>query len=155
MQKLVGERFAAVVGGDLEERLKKATDDAIKAIRDNAKHLSTRIAEKVARAQVFSLLPKKGEVAAGAKRSIEIDFAKVAEDEAARLEGLVNASDFVGLLQRYPIRESLALDAIVKALIFATRDQYEAAVRKLLVDDLESVKRVRDLLGSLPADLIA
>ena len=45
VQKLAGERLAAVLGGDLEEKLKKAKDDAIKAIRDNAKHLSTRIAE--------------------------------------------------------------------------------------------------------------
>lgn len=154
VQKLAGERLAAVVGGDLEEKLKKAKDDAINAIRANAKHLSIRIAEKTARAQVFSLLPKKGEVATGAKRAVEIDFAKIAQNEAARLEGLVSASDFVGVLQRYPIRESPAIDAIVKALNFATRVQYEAAVRKLLVDDSEMVKLVRNLLGSLPADLI-
>lgn len=94
-------------------------------------------------------------MAAGAKRTAEIDFAKYAQDEAARIEALINASDFIGILQRYPIRESPALDAIAKALNFANRDQYEAAVRNLLVRDLEAVKRVRTLLGSLPADLIA
>lgn len=155
VQKLAGEKLAAVLGGDLGEKLEKANNNAIKAIRENAKHLSTRIAEKAARAQVFSLLPQKGEVAAGGKRTAEINFAKIAQDEAARLEALVNTSDFVGVLQRYPIRESSALDAIAKALNFANRAQYEAAVRKLLVDDSEAVKLVRVLLGSLPADLIA
>ena len=155
VQKLAGEKLATVLGGDLEEKLRKANDDAIKAIRDNAKHLSTRIAEKAARAQVFSLLPKKGEVAAGGKRTAEIDFAKIAQDETARLEALVNASDFVGVLQRYPVRESAALDAIAKALNYASRAQYEAAVRKLLVDDSEAVRLVQALLGSLPADLVA
>lgn len=154
VQKLAGQKLADVVGGDLAEKLKKATNDAIKAIRDNATHLSTRIAEKVARAQVFSLLPKKGEVAGGGKRSAEIDFARIAKDEAARLEALINTSDFVGMLQRYPIRESPALDAIAKALNFASRDLYEAAVRKLLVGNSEALKIVRSLLGSLPADLI-
>jgi hypothetical protein len=155
VQKLAGEKLAGVVGGDLELKLRKANDDAIKAIRENAKHLSTRIAEQTARAQVFSLLPKKGEVADGGERIVKLDFAKIAQDEAMRLAALVNASDFVGVLQRYPVRESPALDAIAEALNFANRALYEAAVRKLLVDDSEAVRLVRALLGSLPADMIA
>jgi ABC-type cobalamin/Fe3+-siderophores transport system ATPase subunit len=154
VQRLAGEKLAAVVGGDLTEKLEKANSDAIKAIRDSSAHLSVRIAEKAARAQIFSLLPKKGELAGGGKRAIEIDFAKHVEDEATRLEALISALDFVGVLQRYPIRESQALDAIAKALNFANRAQYEAAVRNLLVNDFEAVKRVRSLLGSFPADLI-
>lgn len=155
VQKLAGRKLAEVVGGNLTEKLEKANNDAIKAIRDNAKHLSVRIAEKSARAQVFSLLPKRGEVAAGGKRTAEIDFSKCAQDEAARIEALINASDFIGVLQRYPIRESPALDAIARALNFANRTQYEEAVRNLLVSDSEAVKCVRILLGSFPADLIA
>lgn len=154
VQKLAGEKLAAMLDKDLEETLKKAHADAIKAIRDNAKHLSDRIAEKAARAHVFSLLPKKGEVADGRKRTAEIDFATFAEDEAARLEALVHSSDFIGVLQRYPIRESSALDAIAKALNFASRADYEAAVRKLLVDDVAAVNVVRNLLGCFPRDLI-
>ncbi|MFC6631838.1 AAA family ATPase [Microbulbifer taiwanensis] len=154
VQKLAGDKLTAVVGGDLIEKLNKANNDAIKAIRDNAKHLSVRIAEKSARAMVFSLLPKKGEVASGGKRIAEIDFAKCAQEEVAHIDALINASDFVGILQRYPIRESSALDAIAKALNFANRSQYESAVRNLLVTDSEVVKRVRALLGSFPPELI-
>lgn len=155
VQRLVGEKLASVVGGDLGEKLEKAKVDGIKAISEKAKHLSARIAEKSARSQVFSLLPKKGEVAAGGKRTAEIDFAKCAQDEEARIQALVSASDFVGVLQRYPIRESAALDAIAKALSFANRTQYEAAVQNLLVHDAAAVSLVRGLLGSFPADLIA
>ena len=155
VQRLVGEKLMAVVGGDLGEILEKAKADAIKAISENAKHLSARIAEKSARAQVFSLLPKKGEVAAGCKRIAEIDFAKCAQDEEARIQAFVSASDFVGVLQRYPIRESAALDAIAKALGFANRTQYEAAVQNALLHDAAAVSLVRGLLGSFPAELIA
>lgn len=154
VQKMAGEKLADVVGGDLAAKLEKANIDAIKAIRDNAKYLSARIAEKSARSKVFSLLPKKGEVAAGKRRTAEIDFAKYAQDEAARIDTLINASDFVGILKRYPIRESSALEAIAKALNFANRAQYESAVRNLLVRDIEAVKRVRTLLGAIPAELI-
>ncbi|OUE39645.1 hypothetical protein BZY95_16435 [Billgrantia desiderata SP1] len=155
VQKLAGEKLAAVVGGDLTEKLDRANIGAIKAVHDNAKHLSARIAEKSARAQVFSLLPKKGEIEAGGKRTAEIDFGKCAEEEMARIEALINASDFVGILRRYPVRESAALDTIAKALNFVNRAQYEAAVRNLLVQDAEAVKLVRTLLGSLPSDLTA
>lgn len=155
VQQLAGEKLAAVVGGNLAEKLDEAKSAAMKSVRDSAKHLSARIAERSARAQVFSLLPQKGEVAAGGKRTAEIDFTKCAEEEAARIKVMIDASDFVGVLQRYPIRESPALDAIAKALNFASRGQYEAAVRNLLVHDHEAVKRVRALLGSLPPDLVA
>ena len=155
VQRLAGERLTAVVGGDLEIRLLKANNDAINAIRGNAQHLCARIAEKTARAQVFSLLPKKGEVAAKGKRSIEVDFARCIEEEETRIHALVSSSDFIGLLKRYPIRESPALDAIAKALNFADRAQYEAAVRNLLARDSHTVRIVRDLLGPLPVSLTA
>jgi len=155
VQKLAAEKLATVVGGSLDEKLKQAKEDALKAIRQNAEHLSNRIAEKAARAQVFSLLPKKGEIGAGGKRTAELDFQRIAAEEAARLNALISASDFVGVLKRYPIRESPAMDAIAKGLNFAGRAQYEVAVRKLLADDAEAVKLVRDLLGSLPPGLIA
>ncbi len=155
VQKLAGEKISAVLGGNLEVCLKKANADAIRCVVNSAKHLSDRIAEKTARAQVFSLLPKKGEIANGGERIVKINFAKFARDEASRLEALVNVSDFIGVLQRYPIRETPSLDAIAKALNFTNRDQYEAAVRKLLIDDPEAVKIVRSLLGLLPADLLA
>lgn len=154
VQRLVGDKLTEVVGGNLTEKLNKANNAAIAAIRDNAKHLSIRIAEKSARAQVFSLLPKKGEVVAGDKRMVEVDFAKCSKDEEDHINRLINASDFIGILQRYPIRESSALDVIAKELNFANRAQYEAAVLNLLVKDLDAVKRVRSLLGTFPAELI-
>lgn len=153
VQRMAGEKLAEVVGGDLTQTLQKAKDKAIEFIREQSKHLSERIAEKAARAQVFSLLPKKGELAAGGKRTAELDFAKFVQEEAARIKTMIEAADFLGLLQRYPIRETGALDAIARALGFANRSQYEETVRRLLALDAEAVRRVRALLGPLPPEL--
>ncbi len=155
VQKLVGERLAALLGGVVEDNLAKAHADAMNAIRDHAKRLSERIAEKAARVSVFSLLPKKGEIRARCKRTLEVDFGTIVQHEEAHLESLINALDFVGVLQRYPIRETPALDAIAKALGFTTRFQYEAAVRTRLAEDSEAVDCVRKLIGYLPAELIS
>lgn len=155
VQKLVCERLLSVTGGSVDENLTKAKEDALKAVHHSSKHLSDRIAEKTARALVFSLLPKKGEIQAGGTRSITVDFGKLADEEAARLKSLLAARDFVGILKRYPIRESPALDAVAKALSFADREQYEATLRKLLADDPKAVADVRGVVGSLPEELIA
>jgi ABC-type cobalamin/Fe3+-siderophores transport system ATPase subunit len=155
VQKLAASKLVGVVGGDIEEKLSNANTVAIKAIQDNAKHLSARIAEKSARAEVFTLLPKKGDMLAGGKRTAEIDFTKYTQIEDACIEQLINTCDFSGLLQRYPIRESSALNAIAKALGFVSSAQYEAAVLNLLAHDLEAVKTVQSLLGQLPDDLVA
>jgi ABC-type cobalamin/Fe3+-siderophores transport system ATPase subunit len=95
VQKIAGEKLASVVGGDLGDRLEKANEDAINAIRSNAQHLSTRVAERSARAQVFSLLPKKGEVAAGGKRIAEIDLGKLVEEEVKRIQALISTANLV------------------------------------------------------------
>jgi ABC-type cobalamin/Fe3+-siderophores transport system ATPase subunit len=155
VQKLAAEKLTEVVGGNLDDKITKAKEEALKAISHSATHLSNRIAEKTARAQVFSLLPNKGEILARETRHVELNYQKIFDEESAKLQDLISASDFVGVLKRYPIRESQALDAIAKALNFAGRVQYELAVRKLLIGDAEAVKIIRALLGSLPGDLIA
>jgi hypothetical protein len=154
VQKLVGEKNHEVVGGDLKEMLLKAHNDAVQAIKDKAAHLSVKIAEKSARAEIFLLLPKKGEVAKGGERTATIDFADLVHDETTHINNLISDSNFLGLLRRYPVRESSALDAIAKALKFANRTLYEAAVRNLLVRDADAVLLVRNLLGTLPDELI-
>lgn len=155
VQKLACEKHTTVVGGSSDERIEQAKRDALEAIRQHAEHLSNCIAEKAARAQVFSHLPKKGEIRAGGKRTVELDFQVLAEEEAARLESLLDSRDLVGILKRYPIRESPALDAIARALGFTGRAQYQGTVRTLLADDPDAVKVVRTLIGPLPPDLVS
>ena len=155
VQKLAAQKLSTVIGGNLDDKIKQAKDAALKAVCQNASHLITKIAEKAARVQVFSLLPKKGEIITADKRCVEIDYQKIAAEESARFEALITSSDFIGVLKRYPIRESQALDAIAKALNFVNRNQYEIAVRKLLIDNSDMVNIVRSIIGFLPADLIA
>lgn len=59
------------------------------------------------------------------------------------------------IISRYPIRETPALDKIAKELGFQSREQYEGAVQKLLMDDNEALTFVRSLFGTLEADISA
>lgn len=153
LQRMVGDKFITFVGGCVEEKLAKAQADALRAVGEQAKHLSDKVALKEARAKVFSLLPGKEDLAAGEPRVVEINLGEIASEERSRLEALLSSSDLKGLLKRYPIRESRAFDAIAKAIGFRNCDQYENAVLQLL-DDPDAVIRVRGLLGAIPEGLV-
>lgn len=128
---------------------------AFEAIKKNAEHLAVRIAEKKARRQIFSLLPKKGKLSRAGRRNVELGFQKIVEAETIQVQSLIQQSDFVGVLKRYPIRASSAIDAITNALGFKSRVQYEDSVRMLLADNADAVSCVRKLLGNPPTELFA
>lgn len=153
VQALAGEKLISVFGGNIEEKLNKSKNDAIKAIKESSQHLCLKIAEKSARVKIFSLLPTRGEMEAGTKKSINIDYHEFIQKEQETIHTLIESSNFEALLKRYPIRESGALNAIARALDFKNSSQYEAAVRKVLVDDESAVDLVRDLLGTFPVEL--
>jgi hypothetical protein len=57
------------------------------------------------------------------------------------------------IISRYPADETPALDKIAKELGFQNREQYEGAVRKLLMDDNEALTFVKSLFGTLASDI--
>jgi len=63
-------------------------------------------------------------------------------------------SDLEGIVRQYAIRHTPALDRIADALGFQDKDQYEVAVRKLLIDDSDALEFVRKLFGDVVSELI-
>ncbi len=82
-------------------------------------------------------------------------MAKVVTEECERLQKALAASDLSGIIARYPVRETPALAEIASKLGFQNREQYEGAVRKLLMDDDETLAFVKTLFGSLDGDINA
>jgi len=75
--------------------------------------------------------------------------------EQKRIDGLINDGDLVGLIARYPIRETGALREIVNSLGFYTRSQYQDAVKKFLLDNEDAVVSLRGLFEDLSQELVA
>jgi hypothetical protein len=107
------------------------------------------------REEFFSHIPNKDQISAAAPVNISIDVPTIVGEERTRLQKALDAGDLRTIVSRYPVRETPALDTIARKLGFQDRDQYEGAVRKLLMDEADALTFVRSLFGTLARDIAA
>jgi hypothetical protein len=155
IQRRVAERHAHATGDDYEKRVVDARAAAIGVIAPHIQRLSERVAEKRVREEFFAHIPNKGQISAAAPVNISIDVPKIVGEERSRLQAALDAGDLTTIVSRYPVRETPALDTIARELGFQNRNQYEGAVRKLLMDEPDALAFVRSLFGTLAADIAA
>jgi ABC-type lipoprotein export system ATPase subunit len=153
IQRRVVERSAIVTGDDPTALLDSAKVAAVGAITNNVKRLSERAVEKALREKMFEYLPRSKDIAAATPIDVRIDVAAAVAAECSRLQDAINAGDLTAIIAQYPIRETPTLKEIAHRLGFRDRRQYEAAVRKLLVDDETALEFVRALFGTLEHDI--
>ena len=113
------------------------------------------MAEKAVRNQITKSLPGKEEIAAAKPVTVTVDVAAIVAAEKSKFEAYIMQRDLASIINRYPIRESSALSDIAIKLGFKSREQYEGAVIKLLIDDAEALTFVRGLFGDLEHDIKA
>lgn len=153
LQAKVAERHASVTGNDARSLVADARDRALVSIHDHAQRLCERVVEYALRDQFQRHMPTSKDVALGKPISLTFDVVAAVSAERTSLEAFVAGKDLLSLIARYPVRETPALTETAKRLGFTGREQYESAVRKLLLDDAESLEFVRALFGTLSGDL--
>jgi hypothetical protein len=155
IQRRVAERHAVVTGDDAATRVTAAKTAALAAVGPHATRMSARAIEKKVRDRIDAIHPTQAQIAAGTPVNIVIDVAAELAAEEAAFQALVAAQDVEGVICRNPDRETPALTYIASSLGFQDRGQYENAVMKLLMDDATALAFVRDLFGTLYADVAA
>lgn len=75
--------------------------------------------------------------------------------ERERLQNALDTGNLAEIISQYPVRETPALDKIAKELGFQNREQYEGAVRRLLMDDNKALAFAKSLFGTLESDIEA
>ena len=151
----IQKRLADKTHGTEESRARReqAQIEAIRAFRASADNLVRRAAEQRLRSQVMSEMPNRKTASLDKPIEIKIDGAAVVGKERQRLNDAIAHADVQTLIQRYPARETPALDAIARALGFEKRKAYESAVLQLLKEDADALKHVHQRLGDLPEAL--
>jgi hypothetical protein len=87
--------------------------------------------------------------------NISINVADIIATEKIRLQVDVDRGNLSAIIERYPVRETPALNEIATKLKFQSQDEYEEAVRKLLMNDTVALEIVKTFFGTLAADIEA
>lgn len=154
LQALVAARHAAVTGSDESLLVAQASARATEALRPHVRRLSERVVEHSLRDELERNMPTSKDIAAGKPISVTINVRTAVEAELANLNGLLDRKELHAVIERYPVRETPALNEISKNLGFQGREQYESAVRKLLMDDVEALAFIRAMFGRLTDELM-
>ena len=151
IQRMVASRYADVLGGDVEARLKRAQAETIQEIQRNKDRLARIVAD--ARAWRWGQ-HKIGHAIRHADRDeeslpISIPVQAFRRIERDAIEGRLAGQELDALIRRYPIKKSAVPDKVARAIGFLNRKDYETAVIRLLEEDAKAMSYVRKLFGGL------
>jgi len=149
----VAKRQTAVTGDDVRLVLSDAKTAALKALPSHRQRLCERVVEKSVRDSILRSLPGLDAISSGKPVDLSVDVPAVVAVELSRFDGLLASGDLAALVRRYPVRETSVLADIATRLGFKSRAKYEAAVRKLLMDDADTLALVRSFFGDLTQEL--
>ncbi|MFB9865530.1 DUF4435 domain-containing protein [Rufibacter immobilis] len=146
--KRVANRYSELTGSDANELYLAATSDIINSIIPHKERLCSRLCEKQVRNSVMSLLPKHKDIDKRGEYEYKINLKEIIEKEEAVFDKIIEENNLNGLISRYPVRETPALTKIATGLGL-TREKYESAVRKLIIDDSDTKQYLKNLLNPL------
>ncbi len=150
----IAERMALLSGENAKDLANSAIDAGIQKIDDNKQHLLSKIIEKKVRVEYLKYFPDKDTIDSQSKYSVSLEIEDIRLSETTYFENAIRDRDFQTLVTKYPIRESGALDAIVRGLGFTSRKKYEAAVINLLRDpESKSLPHLKSHFSGLIAEM--
>ena len=150
--RLVAARQSEVTNDDAQDTVVRSIDSAIEAVRAQREHFVHGVVQRRVRQNILSRLPKQEEIKNCAEWETSVSVSEIRQAEETTFDDLVQTKQFEELLRRYPLRESGAIKGIA-AEIGLARQKYEAAVRKMLQEDTDARKLVRDMFADLSADI--
>ena len=149
----LAEKQAAITGLDSAMLVSDAIEAALSSLSGHIERLAKRIAKATVRGSIAEQAGGLGNISLMAPLAISVDAPAIFNSELTKITGMVTSKDFSGLLARYPLRETPALDVLAKKLGFPNRDNYEMAVRKLLLEDAAFLSKCRSKFGDLGNEL--
>lgn len=142
------ERVIKLNGGDFNDILNSLISEILRLISEHKERMAARIVERKAKNLLFSQSPSWKNIL---DKKIEINFSEtdttsMLEHETLHLTSLISNKDIGGIISRYPIRQTPILNTIAKKLSFASQEEYENAVRLMLLDSETEKQNVLNLI---------
>ncbi|TNC81308.1 MAG: hypothetical protein C9356_09395 [Oleiphilus sp.] len=143
--KAVLQRMATVNDIDIDATIAEITDAVIQAVTEHKDRMAARLVERSVKEHAYRECPDWRQILGG---NVEVSFstAQILQEENDLISALIDNKDVERLISRYPLRETPALESIARKSLFPSREKYEQAVRKMLIDSEESLAMLRNLL---------
>lgn len=142
-------RIAQLDGSVAEQRKADSITAAITSVIPHRERLCKRVASRKVREYMFEQIPGPEEIDQGDNVQLEIPVATFLQNELSVFDKAIEESDYLKLIQRYPLRETPALTQVAVKMGFRTRKDYEAAVLKACADDGSVQSSVISWLGQV------
>ena len=145
----IAQRMANIRGDDPSTLVERSLKAGVAAIADHTERLSRKVAKKSVRKLITEKIPNDDLLLTGETVTLQNNANAILETRKKELDVAVANDDWEAVLTRCPVRESSALADISTALGFQKSQEYEKAVRQLLVADDDALAFVRGLFGNL------
>lgn len=132
-------------------------DEIVSAVINSITPHKTRMAARLVQRRVKDSLSRQApdyRAIMGGNVSIEFSTQTIYQQELQLIDSLLETENIEGLISRYPIRETPALAAISQRALFASKDKYEQAVRKMVIESGDSLELLRNLLSPVTERVI-
>lgn len=146
--KAILSRVATVNEIDPEQIYEEIVSAVINSITPHKNRLAARLVQRKVKDSLSRQAPDYREIMDGIV-NIEFSTQNIFQQELQLIDALLEAKDIESLISRYPIRETPALAAISQGALFTSKDKYEQAVRKMVIESRDSLNLLRSLLASV------
>lgn len=143
--KAILTRVATVNELNIDEAFDTIVESVTKSITEHKERMAARMVERKAKDTLVMQSPNWKQILAG---NVEINFSSsdILNDEISLIQKLIDEKDIARIIARYPIRETPALEFIAKTALFPSREKYEQAVRKLLIESDETKNMIKNII---------
>ena len=141
-------RVAIVNDIDPEKVLNDITEAVISAIMPHRKRMAARLVQRKVKDILSNLAPDYKKIM---EEDIIIEFSTktIFSEELQLIDDYIANKDIESLISRYPVRETQALAAIYKFSLFPSKEKYEHAVRKMIIESESDMAMLRTLLSPI------
>ena len=138
-------RVATVNDIDIDATATEIADSVAQAVNEHKDRMAARMVERKVKDLAYRECPDWRRILEG---NVEVTFSSAAilAEELELISNYIGQKDIEKLISRYPIRETPALDLIARKALFPSREKYEQAVRKMLIDSDEALQMMRNII---------
>ncbi|HCG5239293.1 TPA: AAA family ATPase [Vibrio parahaemolyticus] len=143
--RLILNRVALLNDIDPQQVYDGIVNSVISSVTSHKQRLAARLVQRKVKDALSRQAPDYRTIMQG-NTDIEFSTGEFFEQESNYLDELLESKNIEKIISRYPVRETPVLGVISQGALFGSKEQYEKAVRKMLIDSPDALSAMRSLL---------